>query len=78
MTATVTTPAKPLTHSLVDDWSTREPVAEAMIPLIGRLFRDRGVITAIYLRPKPGQQVPQEDPQAPPVRPAHRRPRAPG
>jgi glyceraldehyde 3-phosphate dehydrogenase len=33
-----------------DDWSLREALAEALIPLVGRLFREHGVITAIYGR----------------------------
>ena len=33
-----------------DDWSRRENLAEALIPLVGRLFRQHGVITAIYGR----------------------------
>ena len=32
------------------DWSGREALAEALIPLVGRLFREHGVITAIYGR----------------------------
>ena len=30
------------------DWTRREEVAEAMVPLIGRLYRDHGVVTTIY------------------------------
>ena len=32
------------------DWLKREEVAEAMIPLIGRLYRDHGVVTTIFGR----------------------------
>src|SRR5690606_27336156 len=32
------------------DWKEREAVAEAMIPLIGRLYRQNNVITSIYGR----------------------------
>ena len=31
-------------------WNTREAAAEAMIPLIGRLYRDCGVVTTLYGR----------------------------
>ncbi len=33
------------------DWQEREAVAEAMIPMIGRLYRDHHVVTAIFGRP---------------------------
>ncbi|WP_020408771.1 glyceraldehyde-3-phosphate dehydrogenase [Hahella ganghwensis] len=33
------------------DWKERETVAESMIPLIGRLYRNNNVITSIYGRP---------------------------
>lgn len=33
-----------------DDWKRREEIAEAMIPLIGRLYRDCGVVTTMYGR----------------------------
>lgn len=32
------------------DWKNREEIAEAMIPLIGQLYRDYGVVTNIYGR----------------------------
>ncbi|GAA3339234.1 glyceraldehyde-3-phosphate dehydrogenase [Curtobacterium pusillum] len=35
---------------LWDDWSARLEVAEAMIPIIGRLHRRDGVVTAVYGR----------------------------
>ena len=31
-----------------NDWTRREEVAESMVPLIGRLYRDYGVVTTIY------------------------------
>ena len=30
------------------DWAKREEVAESMVPLIGKLYRDYGVVTTIY------------------------------
>jgi glyceraldehyde 3-phosphate dehydrogenase len=33
-----------------DDWRRREEVAESMISIIGRLYRDRGVVTTVYGR----------------------------
>ena len=30
------------------DWKRREQTAEAMIPLVGRLYRDRGVIVTVF------------------------------
>ncbi len=30
------------------DWSEREAIAESMLPLIGKLYRDHGVITSVY------------------------------
>ena len=32
------------------DWARREEVAESMVPLIGKLYRDYGVVTTIYGR----------------------------
>ena len=32
------------------DWARREEVAESMVPLIGKLYRDFGVVTTIYGR----------------------------
>ena len=32
------------------DWAKREEVAESMVPLIGKLYRDYGVVTTIYGR----------------------------
>ena len=31
-------------------WAKREEVAESMVPLIGKLYRDYGVVTTIYGR----------------------------
>lgn len=30
------------------DWTVREDVAEDMVPIIGRLYRDRGVVTTVF------------------------------
>ena len=38
------------TTEYFNDWQTRETVAEAMIPLIGQLYRDREVICTIFDR----------------------------
>ena len=32
------------------DWKTREEIAETMIPVIGRLYRNHGVVTTVYGR----------------------------
>ncbi len=32
-------------------WTARESVAEAMIPLIGKLYREKNVVTSVYSRP---------------------------
>ncbi|HIC35893.1 MAG TPA: glyceraldehyde-3-phosphate dehydrogenase, partial [Gammaproteobacteria bacterium] len=32
------------------DWKEREALAEAMIPLIGQLYRNNNVVTSIYGR----------------------------
>ena len=37
-------------ESYLDDWSEEEEIAESMIPLIGKLYRDYGVVTTIYGR----------------------------
>ncbi len=42
-----------MTRNLTTDherWNERQALAEAMIPLIGRLYRERGVVTSIYGR----------------------------
>lgn len=33
------------------DWKEKEALAESMIPLIGKLYRDRNVVTSVYGRP---------------------------
>ena len=33
-----------------EDWSERQALAEAMIPIIGRLYRQNSVVTSIYGR----------------------------
>jgi glyceraldehyde 3-phosphate dehydrogenase len=37
-------------ESYLDDWSEEEEIAESMIPLIGKLYRDYGVVTTVYGR----------------------------
>jgi len=37
-------------ESYFKDWSEREALAEAMLPLIGKLYRERGIITSLYGR----------------------------
>ena len=37
-------------ESYFADWAKREEVAESMVPLIGKLYRDYGVVTTIYGR----------------------------
>jgi glyceraldehyde 3-phosphate dehydrogenase len=37
-------------ESYFTDWSEREALAEAMLPLIGKLYRERGIITSVYGR----------------------------
>jgi len=32
------------------DWKQREEIAEAMLPIIGRLYRDHGIVTSMYGR----------------------------
>ena len=32
------------------DWKQREEIAEAMLPIIGRLYRNHGVVTTVYGR----------------------------
>ena len=32
------------------DWKSREEIAESMVPLVGRLYRNHGVITTVYGR----------------------------
>ena len=39
------------------DWKGREETAEAMIPLIGRLYRRNNVVTSIYGRAVINQSV---------------------
>ncbi|WP_035906030.1 glyceraldehyde-3-phosphate dehydrogenase [Knoellia subterranea] len=49
------------THSAADehlaDWAARQASAEAMIPLVGRLYRENGVVTSIHGRPLLGQST---------------------
>jgi glyceraldehyde 3-phosphate dehydrogenase len=43
-----------VSNELIDncflDWKGREAAAEAMIPIIGRLYRQNNVVTSIYGR----------------------------
>ena len=32
------------------DWKQREELAEAMLPIVGRLYRDHGIVTTVYGR----------------------------
>ncbi|WP_416202631.1 glyceraldehyde-3-phosphate dehydrogenase [Marinobacter sp. X15-166B] len=41
----------------LSDWTERESIAEAMIPLIGRLYRKNNVVTSVYGRPIINQSV---------------------
>ncbi|AXG13861.1 glyceraldehyde-3-phosphate dehydrogenase [Intrasporangium calvum] len=49
-----TDPAQPTSAATADehyeDWSERQALAEAMIPIIGRLYRQNSVVTSIYGR----------------------------
>ena len=50
-----------MSNELIDncfsDWKEREATAEAMIPLIGRLYRQNNVVTSIYGRAVINQSV---------------------
>ena len=35
-------------HTQNDDWAAREELAERMIPIIGRLYRQRGAVTSLH------------------------------
>jgi len=39
------------------DWKNREEIAEAMVPLIGSMYRDRGLVTTVYGRPLVNQST---------------------
>ena len=41
----------------LDTWMDREALAEAMIPLIGRLYRENSVVTSVYGRPLVNRSV---------------------
>jgi glyceraldehyde 3-phosphate dehydrogenase len=41
---------QPLERQLAEDWAGRQALAEAMIPIIGRLYRQNNVVTSIYGR----------------------------
>ena len=43
--------------AVLDSWMEREAMAEAMIPLIGRLYRDNNVLTSIHGRSLINQSV---------------------
>lgn len=39
-------------HDLIlQDWKNRQEIAEEMLPLLGRLYRDRGLVLLVYGRP---------------------------
>lgn len=44
-------------QELLSDWTERESIAEAMIPLIGRLYRKNNVVTSVYGRAIINQSV---------------------
>lgn len=46
-----------ITDTCFEDWKQREAIAEAMIPVIGRLYRKNNVITSIYGRAIINQSV---------------------
>lgn len=37
--------------SLLNDWQLREALSESALHLIGKLYRDQGIVTLIYGRP---------------------------
>ena len=43
--------------AVLDSWVKREALAEEMIPLIGRLYRDNNVVTSVYGRTLINQSV---------------------
>ena len=49
--------SKELIDNCFSDWTDRETTAEAMIPLIGRLYRQNNVVTSIYGRAVINQSV---------------------
>jgi len=38
------------TRHYFNDWKEREEIAETMLPIIGRLYRNRGIVTTLYGR----------------------------
>ena len=46
-----------LSDTCLDTWMDREALAEAMIPLIGRLYRENSVVTSVYGRPLVNRSV---------------------
>src|SRR6185312_7973135 len=46
-----------MSESALNAWSNRQALAEAMIPLIGRLYRENNVITSIHGRSLINQSV---------------------
>ena len=49
--------AQNITDTCFVDWNERETVAEAMIPMIGRLYRKNNVVTSVYGRAIINQSV---------------------
>src|SRR6185312_16339770 len=46
-----------MSESALDAWSNRQALAEAMIPMIGRLYRENNVVTSIHGRSLINQSV---------------------
>ena len=40
-----------MTDACMQDWTDRESAAEAMIPMIGTLYRKKNIVTSVYGRP---------------------------
>lgn len=53
----MTTPQNTAADGHLAEWAGRQAKAEAMIPLVGRLYRDFGVVTSIHGRPLLGQST---------------------
>ncbi|KGN32272.1 glyceraldehyde-3-phosphate dehydrogenase [Knoellia sinensis KCTC 19936] len=53
---TMTQQSTPADEHLAE-WADRQAKAEAMIPLVGRLYRENGVVTSIHGRPLLGQST---------------------
>ena len=40
-----------MTDACMQDWTDRESAAEAMIPMVGALYRKKNIVTSVYGRP---------------------------